>query len=88
MFTPSLKMKLAVLEGIPTLPIFVGKLVHTIEQDEFTVGDRETIIRQDPAISSRLLRVANSSFFGFAGQVRTLDRAIVLLGTHFVILRL
>jgi HD-like signal output (HDOD) protein len=84
MFTPDLKMKLAVLEGIPTLPIFVWKLVHIIEEDEFTVGDLARIIRQDPAISSRLLKVANSSFFGFSGQVGTLDRAIKLLGTNFI----
>jgi len=84
MLSPSLKTKLALLEGIPTLPLLVRKLLHTIEQDKFIVSDLEKIICQDPAISSRLLRVANSSFFGFSGKVGTLNRALMLLGTNFV----
>jgi HD-like signal output (HDOD) protein len=35
-------------------------------------------------MSSRLLKVANSAFFGLSGKVDTLDRAIVLLGNQFI----
>jgi putative nucleotidyltransferase with HDIG domain len=72
------------LEGIPTLPVFVHRLLNTIQDDCSTTQDLEQIIRQDPAMSSRILRVANSSFFGFPGQVGSLERAILLLGTRYI----
>jgi len=42
------------------------------------------IIGQDQGVSAQVLRLANSSFFGFKGQVGTLDKAINILGTKMV----
>jgi HD-like signal output (HDOD) protein len=72
------------LDGIPSLPIFVQQLLIALQDEDSRAQDLVRIIRQDPAMSSRLLRVANSSFFGRSGRVGTLDRAIVLLGGRFI----
>jgi HD-like signal output (HDOD) protein len=42
------------------------------------------VIRVDPALSSRLLKVVNSAFYGLPGQIASVDRAIVLLGLSAV----
>jgi HD-like signal output (HDOD) protein len=38
------------------------------------------VIQRDPGIAARVLKVANSAFYGSARQVGSLDRALLLLG--------
>ena len=54
--------------------------------DDPNAGPRELshIIQCDPAVALRLLRVANSSMYGFSGEIRTVDHAIVVLGIRTV----
>lgn len=40
------------------------------------------VIAQDPALTARLLRIANSALFGFVARIETVSRAITLLGTQ------
>ena len=72
------------LESLPTLPVFVQRLLGVLQEDSSTAKGLEMIIEKDPAISARILRVANSSFFGMSGRVATLERAITLLGTRLI----
>lgn len=39
-----------------------------------------TIVQRDPGLTVRVLKVANSAYYGRAGQVATVGQAIVLLG--------
>ena len=45
-------------------------------------GDLSTLISNDPVIAVRLLKVANSAMFSFAGRINTIDRALSLIGTN------
>jgi|Deesub1362A_J573_1020465.scaffolds.fasta_scaffold00324_31 putative nucleotidyltransferase with HDIG domain len=72
------------VEELPSLPSVVQKLMSALQKEEVTAQDLEHIVATDPAISSRILKVANSAFFGRSGRVKTLDQAIVLLGTKLV----
>lgn len=40
------------------------------------------IVSEDPALSARILRLANSSYFSFPGKVDTISQAITLIGTR------
>lgn len=44
----------------------------------------EQVIQCDPAISVRLLKAANSSLYGFSGEIRSVGHAIVALGLRSV----
>jgi putative nucleotidyltransferase with HDIG domain len=72
------------VEDLPTLPPFVLRLIQVLNDDGSTAKDMELVIRQDPALSSKILRLANSTFFGLSGKVGALDHAIVLLGTRYI----
>jgi HD-like signal output (HDOD) protein len=72
------------LDDIPTIPVVVQRLLMALQEETLAAKDLERIIRADPVISARILRVANSSFFGLSNKVGTLERAIVLLGVRFV----
>jgi HD-like signal output (HDOD) protein len=42
------------------------------------------LIRSEPALYAKVLRVANSPFYGQTRRIQTIDRALVLLGTNAV----
>jgi putative nucleotidyltransferase with HDIG domain len=46
-----------------------------------TSGDIANLISQDPGLTVRLLKVANSPFYGSSRQIETVARAVTLLGT-------
>ena len=69
---------------IATLPEVTVKIINLVEDPRSTARDLHDVIKTDPALSARLLKVVNSAFYGLPGQVATVDRAIVLLGLSTV----
>ncbi len=67
---------------IPTLPEAALNLLILCRDPYVGSADIVRIIELDPALSARLLKVANSSFFGQQYLVSTLTRAAVVLGNE------
>lgn len=67
-----------------SLPEVYLKLQELINSDDFSMTEVADVISLDPAISARLLRMVNSSFFGLATQIDTLGHAINYLGVQQV----
>lgn len=65
-----------------SLPDVYLRLKSVIDAPEFTMDEVAEIISQDPALTIRLLRMVNSSLYGFVGKIETVSRAITLLGTQ------
>lgn len=84
LFIPELTEFLQRGENLPTLPEIVLEL-HAALDDELS-SDREIagIIERDPALASRLLRVANSAFFSVGDRVGGVLAAIQRLGVNRV----
>lgn len=59
-------------------------LLKALEDDDISLSDLSKIILLDPVITSKLLRLSNSAFFGMPGKVIDLDEAILLVGTSTV----
>ena len=72
------------LGGLPALKPGVIKILHAINQDEIGVADIAKSIQQDIGLTARILRVANSSFYGFSNQIASVKEACILLGKHTV----
>lgn len=68
------------LGDIATLPQVTVKIINIVENPKSTARDLHEVIKTDPALSAKLLKVVNSAFYGLPGQVANIDRAIVLLG--------
>lgn len=73
------------IESLPPLPESVIQLEAFRKQSEKEPLDLLKIIEKDALIVTTLLRVANSSMFGFRSEVETPSRAINLLGVNFTI---
>lgn len=68
--------------SVPTLPMVAMRIVELISDKSAGVREFARVIETDQALAGRLLRMANSSFFGQRSQVTSLDRACLLLGMH------
>ena len=66
--------------NLPSLPAVAVKLLEESRKDDVDLGRFTALISRDPALSARLLKAANSSYFGFRGEVGTVGRAVALLG--------
>ena len=60
---------------LPPLPQAVLALQATLQDESASVADCALRIRQDPALTARLLRLANSAFYGVPGRVGGIDDA-------------
>src|SRR5579872_5342135 len=69
---------------LPTLPAVALKLVELLRSPNTNIEDIVETIKSDPAIVARLLKAANSSFFGLSSKVTSIDQAVILLGTTAV----
>lgn len=75
---------LASIGDIATLPEVTIKIIHLVEDPKSTARDLHEVIKNDPALSVKVLKVVNSAFYGLPGQVASVDRAIILLGLSAV----
>lgn len=75
---------LASIGDIATLPEVTIKIIGIVEDPKSTARDLHEVIKNDPALSVKVLKVVNSAFYGLPGQVASVDRAIILLGLSAV----
>jgi HD-like signal output (HDOD) protein len=71
---------LAGVDTIPTLPAIVGQVTKAIANPESSARDLMEIIQPDQALTLKILRIANSAFYGRVREVCTLEQAIMVLG--------
>jgi putative nucleotidyltransferase with HDIG domain len=69
---------------IPSIPPVLIKIMQTLDEDAGSTKELQTLILHDPALSARLLRLANSAFYSFHAGVKTISQAVALLGANLV----
>jgi putative nucleotidyltransferase with HDIG domain len=69
---------------IPSIPLVLVKIIQTLDEDTSSAKELEDLILHDPALSARILRLANSAFYSFRARVKTISHAITLLGMNVV----
>lgn len=80
MLDPSVKRKLETIKELPTLPTVLAQVLNAIEDEEINASKLSAFIEKDQALTARILRVANSPFYGFVKKISTVDLAVVVLG--------
>lgn len=75
-----LKNKIAEIEDLPTLPTIIMKVIDVINNPKASVGDLKAVIESDYVQTLRVLKLANSPYYGFPRKITTISTAIVLLG--------
>src|SRR3990167_4402493 len=72
------------IQSIPTLPDMLSKINRMMLNPRTSAKEVAQIISSDPSITSKVLRVVNSSFYGFPNRISTITHAIVILGFNTV----
>jgi len=70
----------AVLANIPAFPAVVLRALDLLANDETNIAELVREIASDPTLSAQVLRLANSTVFGFACKIDTVQHATSLLG--------
>ncbi|TWT88160.1 HDOD domain protein [Pseudobythopirellula maris] len=78
--TPSLETVLAESQELYSLPAAAMEVLRLIRRPEIDVMALKETLERDPALTTKILRVVNSSMYGLSGQVSNLKQAIALLG--------
>ncbi len=67
---------------IPSPPKIVVRILEAVQEDESCFAELAKIISADPALTAKMLKVANSSLYGFSGRVKTIEGALAILGIN------
>jgi len=76
--------KIEQIENLPTLPEVANKLLKIINDPMTTAVDVANLISRDLSLTSKVLRLANSAFYGIPRTVTTVQNAVVILGLKVI----
>lgn len=69
------------IQGLISLPEVAIKISSMVDDPNVSVDEIGEMISQDPALTIRVLAIANSPFYGLSSEVSTIARAVTVLGT-------
>jgi len=72
------------VNNIPTLPMVMAKIIEMVDNPKTTAPQLAEFISRDPALTLKILKLANSAFYGFPQKIGTINLAIVVLGFESV----
>jgi len=72
------------IRNLPTPSPVLMRIENVLKNPESTASQVADVIRLDPAITSKVLRLANSAYVGVVRTVTSLQNAVVLLGSKRV----
>ncbi|MEW5725963.1 MAG: HDOD domain-containing protein [Thermodesulfobacteriota bacterium] len=78
------KKQIKRIKNLPTVPGIVQKISKMVENPETSAADVGRLISQDQVLSAKVLRMANSAFFGMSRRISSITQALVILGFDVV----
>jgi diguanylate cyclase (GGDEF)-like protein len=81
---PELLERIKNQKSFPTIPQVALEVVRLCEQEEVSIPKLGEVVSRDPAVASRLIRMANSPIFGSPRKIGSLPQAISMLGLRTV----
>ena len=76
----SLQDLLKKVDDLPALPSVVKRVMELTEDPNSTARDINEVINQDQSMTAKVLRLANSAFYGFPRRISSVTDATIMLG--------
>jgi len=70
--------------NLPSPPAIAVQILNTVQDKDSSLGDLEKIISADPALTGKMLQIANSAFYALPNKVSNITRAMSILGTNVI----
>lgn len=81
MMTPeSIRDKVQSIIQLPALPTIAMEVVELVDNPKTSASRLGKVISTDQALTAKVLKIANSPFYGFPRKISTIDFAIIVLG--------
>ncbi|MCX6639608.1 MAG: HDOD domain-containing protein [bacterium] len=74
--------RLKEIHDLPTLPNVFLNIMRVMRNPKVSIKEIALVVESDPAISMKILRLINSSFYGLSRTIDSVQQAIVLLGSN------
>lgn len=71
-------------DDLPTLSPIAVKIVQLASDTSSSARDIAKVITLDPVLTTRLLKIVNSPFYGFSNTVTSISQAVAILGMKAV----
>ncbi|MCL2183182.1 MAG: HDOD domain-containing protein [Chitinispirillia bacterium] len=72
------------VDSLPSLPSIVVKLIEVVNTTDSSAEDAAELIEKDPALTSKMIRLANSAFYGIPRSISSVTSAVVVLGFNTI----
>lgn len=72
------------ISNLPTLPTILTKIIDLSDSPDASASDLGKVLSQDQSISSLILKLVNSAFYGNLRHISSINHAIVILGFQMV----
>ncbi len=76
--------RLGSIDVISAPPAIISEVLSLLNQEDSSSVKLSRIILKDPNLTARVLRIANSTFYGYRGQVNNVNQAVMILGQNMV----
>jgi two-component system, cell cycle response regulator len=76
--------KIRVCPNLPSLPAIAVQVLDLAQRPSIDIAEIARIISKDPALSGKILKTVNSSFYGRSHAISTINHALVVLGLQSV----
>ncbi len=68
------------LDSIPTPSFVVSKVMELVSQPGVSASELTEVIEKDPNLTVRVMKLANSAYYGLPQKISTLSHAVMILG--------
>ncbi len=79
-----LRHKVENISTLPTVPGVLKRLSGIIEKPRITLVEISAFISNDPALTTKILKMVNSAIYGFPGRIASVSHATMLLGLNVI----
>jgi len=79
------KNRIENIHDLPVLPQVHMQALRVANDPDGNAYQLQEVLRYDPILTAKILRVANSAYYGFPREIESLRTALVMLGTQEVV---
>jgi putative nucleotidyltransferase with HDIG domain len=79
-----MRAKVEAISALPTVPSNLRQISVMLEKPRLTMDEIARFVSNDPALTTKVLKMVNSAAYGFPGRISSVSHAIMLLGLNVI----
>ena len=79
---PAMERIVVQVDKLHSSPHVACKVLSMMRRNDFDIRKLTELLQADPALTTFILKLVNSSYFGFSQSVSSLHQAVTLLGSR------